>query len=122
MGSAFSSGQPRKRRPGYDAERKRRRAFVRAHLRQHGERIDGKWQAVCQVCGRTRILPLARWWADHVTPVALGGDEHGPLRLSCAECQVKQGSQVANAVNPMARARKRKEERHPGLLNPPPVP
>ena len=51
-----------------------------------------------------------------MTPVALGGSEDGPLRLSCAECQIKQGSKVANAVNPKAVPRRRPKEDHPGFI------
>jgi hypothetical protein len=107
----------RERRPGFAVEQRRRRAFVRSQLRQHGQEVSrGVWLATCQVCGKTKTLPLSRWWADHITPVALGGSESGPLQLSCAECQIKQGSAVGNAVNPMAQPRKRSPEEHPGMV------
>jgi len=114
MSRPFSGG--RRPRPGYEADRRRRREFVRTQLRQHGEREGAGWRAQCQVCGHVRVLPISRWWADHVTPVALGGSEDGPLRLSCAECQIKQGSKVANAVNPKAVPRRRPKEDHPGFI------
>ena len=118
-GHAFDgTRQARERRPEYEADRKRRRAFVTAHLRQHGVREgQGVWTAVCQVCGVRKTLPLSEWWADHIHAVADGGSEHGPLRISCKACQITQGSQVANARNPRAQPRRRQQEDHPGLIN-----
>jgi hypothetical protein len=105
------------RRPGYSADRKRRRRFVERALRADGVRMaDGQWRAVCQVCKQTMTLPLSDWWADHILPVAQRGDEGGPLRLSCKYCQLKQASRVGNARNPMAQSRKRPQEKHPGDL------
>lgn len=105
------------RRPGYAADQRRRRAFVAGYLRLHGEQVQrGVWRARCSLCGQVKTLPLSDWWADHVDPVASGGRERGELRLSCKACQLRQGSQVGNARNPMAQPRKRKAERHPGLL------
>ncbi len=116
-GGGFSGATGRDRRPGYVADHKRRRAFVVAHLRQHGEQVErGVWRARCQVCGHVKTLRISDYWADHVTPVAAGGSEHGPLQLSCKACQITQGSQVANARNPKAVPRKRPPEDHPGRL------
>ena len=107
---------PRERRPDFDADRRRRRAFVKRELREHGMDMgDGTWAARCQVCGESKALPLRDWWADHIDPVAGGGPESGPLRLSCKACQVRQGSRVANARNPLAQPRRRPEEPHPGV-------
>lgn len=108
---------PSERRPGYAADRKRRRKFVEHALRADGIREgDGQWRATCTVCKQTMTLPLSDWWADHILPVAERGEEGGPLRLSCKYCQLKQASRVGNARNPMARPRKREEEKHPGDL------
>ena len=116
----FAGARPsQERRPDYDADRKRRRAFVRQHLRDNGQEVDrGVWLATCQVCGQVRALPLSDWWADHIHVVARGGSEHGPLRLSCKLCQLKQGSTVANERNPLAQSRKRAQEQHPGAVLP----
>ena len=86
----------RQSRPGYDAERRRRRAFVKAELHHVGEHLGNNvWLAVCELCGVPKALPFSEWWADHVHPVALGGSEAGPLRLSCASCQRRQGARLA---------------------------
>jgi hypothetical protein len=118
-GKAFAGARSAsERRPDYQADRKRRREFVRQHLHDHGERMsDSTWKASCQCCGKVKTLPFSDWWADHVHAVAQGGSEHGDLRLSCKECQLRQGSAVGNARNPMAVSRKRKGERHPGDLS-----
>lgn len=116
---SFGGHQRRERRPGYASDQKRRRAFVAAHLRQHGEQVRrGIWRARCPLCGHVKELPISDWWADHVDPVAAGGTERGELRLSCKECQLRQGSQVGNSRNPLAQSRKRKPEPHPGRINP----
>ncbi len=80
------------RRPGYDAERRRRRQFVKDMLSATGTYLgDGLWLANCTLCHRRLALPLAQWTADHVIPIAAGGTESGPLRLSCMRCQRAQG-------------------------------
>ena len=105
------------RRPGYNADRRRRRKFVERALRADGIREgEGQWRATCTVCKQTMTLPLSDWWADHILPVAERGEEGGPLRLSCKYCQLKQASRVGNARNPMAQSRKREPEKHPGDL------
>jgi hypothetical protein len=115
---AFDGGRTQgERRPGYAADRKRRRKFVEHALRADGVRTpDGQWRATCTVCRQTMTLPLSDWWADHITPVAQRGEEGGPLRLSCKYCQIKQASMVGNARNPRAQPRKREPEKHPGDL------
>ena len=113
---ARSTGE---RRPDYGADQRRRRAFVRSYLREHGEQVErGIWRCTCELCGRSLVLPLSEWWADHVTAVADGGSEDGPLQLSCKACQITQGSRVANAHNPRAVPRKRPPEAHPGAIAP----
>jgi hypothetical protein len=105
------------RRPGYAALSRRRREFVRRHLKDHGTHVgDGLWQAQCCVCSRTLTLPMREWWADHITPVAMGGREDGPLQLSCGDCQRKQGSVIGNARN-WTHQRKREPEKHPGVVD-----
>lgn len=87
----------RDRRPGYDSERRRRRAFVQAALNAQGERLgDGLWRARCPACGEVKALALREWQADHIIPVCAGGYEDGPLRLSCSLCQRRQGGREAN--------------------------
>lgn len=105
------------RRPGYNADSRRRRKFVERALHADGVREgDGDWRAVCQVCKQLMTLPLSDWWADHIIPVADCGEEGGPLRLSCKYCQLKQASRIGNERNPMAQSRKREPEKHPGDL------
>ena len=115
---AFRGGRsPSERRPGYSRDAKRRRKFVERALRQDGERVGSdEWRAVCTVCKQLMTLPLSDWWADHINPVAEGGEEGGPLRLSCKHCQLRQASRVGNARNPLAQSRKREPEKHPGDL------
>jgi hypothetical protein len=45
-----------------------------------------------------------RLTADHIYPVALGGDEDGPMRVHCYRCERWQAGQVANEI----KRRKRK--------------
>lgn len=85
------------RRPGYERERRRRRQFVRDRLNMQGVHLgDGVWQATCTTCWQVKSLPVRDWFADHIIPVAAGGSEDGPLRLSCAACQRRQGGLIAN--------------------------
>jgi len=87
----------RDRRPDYDRERRRRRKFVRDQLNMHGVHIgDGVWAATCATCGRSKSLPIRDWLADHITPVSAGGSESGPLRLSCVQCQRRQGGHIGS--------------------------
>ena len=70
--------QRRARRPDYtNAERTRRAQAVAAHRATYGDWCPG-WG-------------VAPHWtpdltADHVLPVAAGGDETGPLRVVCRPC------------------------------------
>ena len=73
-------------------ERKRRSDFIADHRNRYGN-----W---CPVCGDQDVHADGKrvhLWADHITPVALGGDEHGPLRAMCSRCQSKQGRAVMMA-------------------------
>jgi len=92
---AFANGVPsRQRRPGWDAGRKRREAIVKQHRAQYGD-----W---CPLCGRSEV----KLSADHITPVALGGSEDGPLRVACMDCQHKQAGHVG------AEVQRRNREKH----------
>jgi len=71
------------------AEKKRRRDAVAWHQKQFGN-----W---CPMCGDTDKHEDGKrvWlWADHLTPVGLGGAEDGPLGVMCSRCQRKQGAMV----------------------------
>ena len=70
-------------------EKKRRSDFLKEH-----RRVYGNW---CPMCGdQDRHADGHRvWlWADHITPVGLGGGEDGPLQAMCSRCQQKQGRAV----------------------------
>jgi 5-methylcytosine-specific restriction protein A len=59
---------------GYGAEHQRRaRAAIAA-------------QPWCSNCGATTDLT-----ADHITPIAVGGDPLGPLRVLCRRCNSSRG-------------------------------
>ena len=92
---AWQDSQPTKdRRPDYVtyAERKRRKDTVDAWLEQHSHgNVHGKQVAICPDCHQAR----ASWVADHITPMARGGDESGPLRVHCVSCSRKQGARLA---------------------------
>ena len=92
--------QPRQRtpasvqRPDYNSwpERKRRAAVVADWLAAHGiETEDGQVMARCPDCRQWRT----RWVADHVRPLARGGEEAGELRCHCAVCSGRQGARLA---------------------------
>lgn len=71
------------------AEKKRRRDAVAWHVQRFGV-----W---CPTCGDTDKHADGKrvWlWADHITPVGLGGAESGPLKVMCARCQRRQGAAV----------------------------
>jgi hypothetical protein len=91
----FASAPPtRERRPDWDADRKRRRAAVKAWLAVNGSpTLDGKMAAVCEDCGHW----ATSFVADHLAPVAMSGDEYGQLRVHCVACSRRQGGQVSNA-------------------------
>ena len=70
-------------------ERKRRADAVTWHRRRYGN-----WCPVCGHTDRHEDGKGVRLWADHVTPVGLGGAEDGPLRVMCSRCQSRQGAAV----------------------------
>lgn len=80
------------RRVSY-AERQRRKRCVDQWLAEYG--------AWCPECGAvewyddgTKVVITA----DHVTPVALGGAEDGPLKAMCKRCQSSQGARIRNRM------------------------
>lgn len=113
----FADARQGPRSAEYTRDQSRRRRFVKTWLREHGEQVGPNvWRCECQVCRQTLTLPLPQWTADHIHPVALGGDESGPLQLACAHCQQKQASAIGNARNPRAQPRRRQSEPHPGAI------
>lgn len=87
--------QRKQPRPDYNTsrERSRRKAAVDAFLAEHGrECASGDVIARCPECRQMR----ARWVADHVTPIAQGGHEDGPLAVHCSSCSARQGARLAN--------------------------
>lgn len=89
----FANSKPtRERRPGWDRTRKRRQQVVAAWRAQYAD-----W---CPVCGRTGV----KLSADHIVPVALGGEEDGELAVACVDCQHKQAARVGNEVQRRKRA------------------
>jgi hypothetical protein len=90
----FEQSSPRKqRRPGYDRHRALRRKAV----------VEWKdiWGLYCPLCGHKDIFrdgSPVRLTADHISPVALGGAEDGPLSVHCYRCQAKQGGMIAAEV------------------------
>jgi len=69
---------------------------------------------VCYVCHGA--VACARE-VDHIVPVSQqGGEEDTNLAAICNPCHARKTAAEANAANPMARPRKRAEERHPGDL------
>ena len=90
----FAKSKPRKqRRPRYDACRALRRKAV-AEWRD----IWGDYCPLCHHKDTFRDGSPVRLTADHINPVALGGEEDGPMRVHCYRCQAKQGGMIANAV------------------------
>lgn len=76
----------RQRRPGWDQDRPRREATVRAWKAQHG--------TFCPGCGAIDYYPDGErvvLSADHLEV----GNEFGPLGVLCLRCQRKQGSRIA---------------------------
>jgi hypothetical protein len=86
----------RHRRRGDPGDARRRREFVDQWLARYGSPgpEPGTWAATCPACGRLRVLPRRDWTADHVRPLALGGDPGGPLRVMCRRCASRQGARL----------------------------
>ena len=88
------SGQNRQPRPGYNssAEIRRRRKVVAQFLAENGQtNDDGLLIALCPQCGHWRV----KFIADHITPIAEGGSEDGPLQVHCSVCSGRQGARLA---------------------------
>lgn len=68
---------PTHTRRNTNAETVRRRTTVQAHRAQHGDWCPG-W--------RRPSHPATDLTADHITPVAAGGAEAGPLDVLCRSC------------------------------------
>ena len=75
-------------------------------------RRDG---CVCHVCGRRGADQV-----DHIRPASQGGGDEDANLAAIHEypCHAHKTAREANAVNPMARSRKRAEEPHPGAVRP----
>ncbi len=56
------------------------------HKHQRRARAVIAAQPWCTLCGRTRDLT-----ADHIAPLARGGDPLGPLRVLCRRCNSGRG-------------------------------
>lgn len=85
--------QTKDRRPRYvsSVERKRRRDTVDAWLNANAlGMVDGRKWAICPECRQART----QWVADHVHPVALGGQEDGRLVVHCKSCSSRQGGRI----------------------------
>ena len=81
-------------------ERKRRKrevdAFTAANCIDVND--EGKRVCYCPACGNMAVSFVA----DHITPWIEGGDEDGPLRVTCSTCSHRQGARLSN---PRGRAR-----------------
>jgi 5-methylcytosine-specific restriction protein A len=73
----------RARRPYTNAEQARRAATVQAWRAWHGDWCPG-WQRAPHAA--TDLT------ADHITPVAAGGSEDGPLTVLCRACNGSKGA------------------------------
>jgi hypothetical protein len=73
----FASSRPRsERRPNYDKYRAQRKAAVLEWIEI--------WGLYCPICGHKDTFTdgtAVRLTANHIYPVALGGDEDGPMRV-----------------------------------------
>ena len=84
------------RRPDYNSwpERRRRQKTVADWLAVHGRKCaNGDIIARCPECHTMR----ARFIADHITPIAEGGSEDGPLAVHCGSCSARQGDRLSKA-------------------------
>ncbi|WP_407657607.1 HNH endonuclease [Kribbella turkmenica] len=66
-------------------ERSRRAQAVAAHRAQHGNWCPG-WQRDAHAADDLT--------ADHVTPVAAGGSESGPLQCLCRSCNSRKRDSI----------------------------
>jgi 5-methylcytosine-specific restriction protein A len=75
-------------RTGYDsAERRRRAQTVADHLEAYGSVCPGWHREMHEVDERDLT-------ADHVRPVAAGGDPRGPLEVLCRSCNSRKGART----------------------------
>jgi 5-methylcytosine-specific restriction protein A len=78
--------QPRCPRPDYTwAERQRRKHTVDQHVTIHGYLCPG-WDRPAH--------PARDLTADHITPVASGAPESGPLQVLCRRCNAAKGDTI----------------------------
>jgi len=76
-------------------------------------RILRRDRGICYVCHGKGANSV-----DHIVPVSQGGGEEDSNLAAIHEspCHAAKTAREANAANPMARPRKREEEKHPGDL------
>jgi 5-methylcytosine-specific restriction enzyme A len=76
-------------------------------------RILRRDHGICYVCGKPGANQV-----DHIRPASQDGSEDD-INLAAIHqypCHAAKTAREANAVNPMARSRKREPEKHPGDL------
>lgn len=72
---------------------------------------------ICHICG-TAIQATEAWDADHLVPLALGGEDSPEnMRPAHAKCHRGAGSKTSDDVAKIAKA-KRNEARHKGFARP----
>lgn len=76
---------PTSKRDNSYAEKTRRAAVVARHREQHGNLCPGWLVPPHQAADLT---------ADHVTPVAAGGHDNGPLEVLCRSCNSRKGARA----------------------------
>ena len=79
-----------------DARRPQRRTYAEQHRRQEIVRewilLNGYW---CPgIPGEQPPHPSHDLTADHTNPVAISGDEHGPLTVLCRPCNSRLGQRL----------------------------
>lgn len=76
-------------------------------------RILRRDQGICYVCGKPGANQV-----DHIRPASQGGtdEDENLAAIHQYPCHAAKTAREANARNPLAVPRKRKAERHPGLL------
>lgn len=68
------------------AERQRRASLIDDYVEAYGLHCPG-WRRPAHNVGQRAALT-----ADHVVPVAAGGDPHGPLQVLCRSCNSSRGA------------------------------
>jgi 5-methylcytosine-specific restriction protein A len=75
-------------RTGYGSvEIRRRRQAVLDHLEAYGAVCPG-WRV------QMHEVSPAQLTADHIVPIAAGGDPHGPLQILCRSCNSRKGART----------------------------